>query len=383
MSLFDLPLVRVQGSPEAMGQAYGEACAEAIQQFVSQRLRAAKVYLWERGSRDMAAFERLGAECYTCFCQWDAAGAEEHNATAHGAGVDPATLYLASNMTDIRDVLLAKLRQAAPASEAEGCSALVVPAERSASGQLLAAQTWDLNPQDVEDIIAIHRRPHSQPATWSITCNGCPTLMGMNEYGLAVGTTNVKTSDARIGVGYLSLLHRAIRATTVAEAAAIIQQAPRAAAHTYWLADAHEARLLTCSASAVQEERLTPEHGLSQTNHLRNPPAGAEELEPAHSSSEARLCRLQDWLSRETQVRPVALRDLFADRSDGIDSINRYPEDRTGTATDACMITCPATRTLWACRGPADRGRWYRLDIASGEAHDDHDLTANDGARKS
>jgi hypothetical protein len=49
------------------------------------------------------------------------------------------------------------------------------------------------------------------------------------------------------------------------------------------------------------------------------------------------------------------------DRSDGVDSINRYTEDAQGTTTNACVIAVPARRELWACRGPADRGEWRQL----------------------
>lgn len=365
---YDLPLIHCRGTAQELGQAYGQQCSEAIRAFVTQRLRAAKVYLWERGSRDLDGFLAIGAQCYRCFCDWDPQGADEHTATAIAAGVDPAELYTATNMTDIRDVFLVQQDdQSTPAGDGEGCSAVVLPASRTASGTILAAQTWDLNPQDVDDIIAVYRRPNDRPATWSVTCNGCPTLVGINEHGLAVGTTNIKTTDARIGVGYLSLLHRAIACSTVAEAAECIASAPRAAAHTYWLADSQEARLLTCSATAVVSEN-GDSGPLLQTNHLRAMPVGAESLEPANSSSNARLCHMQEWAADAQGIDFPAMVSLFSDRSRGADSINRYPEDQTGTATDACFVCCPSTRQTWACRGPADRGIWYNLDVNAGIA---------------
>jgi hypothetical protein len=54
------------------------------------------------------------------------------------------------------------------------------------------------------------------------------------------------------------------------------------------------------------------------------------------------------------------------DRSDGVDSINRYTEDDQGTTTNACVIAVPARRELWACRGPADRGAWVQLAFTTG-----------------
>ena len=52
-----------------------------------------------------------------------------------------------------------------PAADAEGCTTVLVGQHRSADGALLASQTWDLNPQDVDDVIAVYRRPETGPAT--------------------------------------------------------------------------------------------------------------------------------------------------------------------------------------------------------------------------
>ncbi|MEA1619090.1 hypothetical protein SOQ14_09185 [Erythrobacter sp. T5W1-R] len=61
----------------------------------------------------------------------------------------------------------------------------------------MQGQTWDLNGPDVDYVIALHRLPDDGPETWTVTCAGCQTLMGMNAHGLAVGTTNLKTRGAR------------------------------------------------------------------------------------------------------------------------------------------------------------------------------------------
>ena len=55
------------------------------------------------------------------------------------------------------------------------------------------------------------------------------------------------------------------------------------------------------------------------------------------------------------------VKGIFSDRSAGVLSVNRYAEDEQGTATNAVFIAVPAERKAYACRGPADRGRWYTL----------------------
>ncbi|MDA3959771.1 MAG: C45 family autoproteolytic acyltransferase/hydrolase [Planctomycetota bacterium] len=355
--MYQLPLIEVAGSVRACGQAQGEAMRDLAQAFVAQRRRAAKVYLYERGSRDLEGLVALGRQCMDATEAWDPAGIEEHRGIAEGANMDAAELFTFTNMTDIRDVLL----YGELSADAEGCTSLLVDRGHSASGDLIAAQTWDLNPTDIDYVVAVHRRPDTGPETWTVTCAGCQTLVGMNGDGLWVGTTNIKTTDARIGVPYLSLLHRAIRYDTSAEALSTIAAAPRAGAHTYWAADAEQAGMIECAATAHVRRDLhdTP---LVQTNHCVDPAFVAMQGEEAGSST---LQRRATALARlATGNHDVAsIKALFADRSDGVDSINRYAEDEQGTATNSCLVAIPAKRELHACKGPADRGEWVQLQF--------------------
>lgn len=158
-------------------------------------------------------------------------------------------LFTAGNMTDLRDAVILRGPPAAPRgvgsepppADAEGCSAVLIPPGLTADGQQLVGQTWALNPTDVDYVVALRRRPDDGPATWTVTVAGCPTLVGMNELGLAVGTTNIKTWGSGPGVGYLNVLHKAVRCRSLDEAIDVVRDAPRAGAHTYWLADGKRA----------------------------------------------------------------------------------------------------------------------------------------------
>lgn len=354
MSLLQLPIVECRGDARDLGHQQGEALRERIAAFIQQRLDAFDVYSRERAGPSVGQFLEVGAECLRVFDTWDVEGATEHRAIARAAGVSPEALYGATNMTDVRDVLLL------PASPSdEGCTSLLVPASGTKSRELLVGQTWDLNPTDLEFVVAVHRLPRVGPETWSITCAGALSLTGMSAVGMAVGTTNIKTRRSRVGVGYLGLLHRAIRAPSVSEARALISGAPRAAAHTYWLADAGEATELECDPDQVLERRVG-ERALARTNHCLADAMRTLEGEPPSASSQKRLARAEQQLGAEPQD-VASLQALMRDRSDGVDSINRYTEDEQGTTTNACVIAVPARRELWACRGPADRGEWLQL----------------------
>lgn len=358
MSLLELTRIECRGSARAMGRAHGEALRPRIQAFVAQRRDALVSYFTERGQAErVAEFDAAGRACLEVAARFDPEGTEEHRGIAEAAGIDAAALYAAANMTDVRDVLLL------PSSpDREGCTSLLVPALLTAEGRVIAAQTWDLNPDDLEFVVAVHRVPERGPETWSVTCAGALSLVGMNAAGVAVGTTNIKTRASRPGVGYLSILHRALREGTRAGAREVFRTAPRAAAHTYWTADESGANELETDPEAIVERAL--ESGpIVQTNHCQAPELSAREGEEASSSSRRRLARALELLARGGSD-VASVQRLFADRSDGVDSINRRPEDAQGTTTNACVVCVPATRTFYACRGPADRGRWYQLPFA-------------------
>ena len=353
--MFDLPQITITGTPTEMGRSYGEQLREPIRAFVAQRMDAARAYLKERGVADHDAFLALGRRCLGALKAWDAEGWAEHVATAEAAGIDAVALYTAGNMTDVRDILLLP----AHAADREGCSAVLLPPRLTVGREIIAAQTWDLNPGDLDFVVAVHRRPAAGHQTWSVTCAGCPSLIGMNDVGLAVGTTNIKTRGSRIGIPYLSILHRAIRCTNVKEATTVIEKCHRAAAHTYWVADRHHASQWECTAQSAVRRDLH-DVPIVQTNHCQVPAHQPLEGEPASSSSVARLARLGALVASGKQDVD-SVRRAFADRADGVDSISRLAEDAQGTATNACLVAVPARRELHACRGSADRGNWVKL----------------------
>jgi len=350
--MLDLPVIDCSGAPRELGRAQGEALRGLVQKFVDQRFRALSVYLAERHQAErLSEFERVGRACLEIAQRFDPEGTEEHFGIAEGAAVDPVLLYAAANMTDLRDVLVL------PASpDEEGCTSVLVPRGKSRDRLVIAGQTWDLNPDDLAFVVAVHRLPSSGPETWSITCAGALSLVGMNAEGIAVGTTNIKTRASRRGVGYLTVLHRAIRARTRAEASDVVRRAPRAAAHTYWIADTASGVQLECDPNGVFERGLEGDP-IVQTNHCQAFPLREREGEAVTASSLRRLARAGAWLARG-DVDVDTVRALFADRSDGIESINRYPEDAQGTTTNACIVCIPERRELFACRGPSDRGEW-------------------------
>lgn len=361
MPKYDLPLIEIAGSPTEMGRSYGEQLRDMIQRYVPHRLNAAKEYLDARGFDGEADLRGAGDACLAALRDWHEPGYDEFVATAEAAGVDRRDLYAAVNYSDMRDLTL--LRDEAVAASDEGCTSVAIPRSQTKEGRIIAAQTWDLHPRDIEYVVAVRRRPTSGPQTWSVTTAGSPTLIGVSEAGLYVGTTNLKVHGVRTGVPYLSLLHRCIECDDHKQAAHIVETAPRVAAHSFWFVDEHGGVELECSADRCLRRELASEP-LIQTNHCLDADHQERESEPPSSSSLHRLRRTQALMQRTPHdVSTIQL--MFQDRMDGINSINRYPEDEQIAATNACCIGVPEERTLYACRGPADQGEWKKLTFAA------------------
>lgn len=358
--MIELKTYQFKGTPEQIGHGHGEALRETIQRFVQVRLEAAARYFQQQGIKEEGLIDGLrhtGKRCWQMLGQWDPQGFAEHNAIARAARVDAADLYTITNYTDVRDAY----RLTGNRPDAEGCTALMAPPSCTRENRLLAGQTWDLNPEDIDYVIASLCIPNKGPARWNIALAGCLSLMGMNSLGLAVGTTNLKTWGSRPGIGYINLIHRSLRCQSLTEAASLLAGAPKSGAHSYWLADAHQGIRFEVTGFSQDQEHLG-DNPWGWTNHCLNPVHQAQEYEPPSASSLARLERLQKLTGTPLSVEGI--KTLFANREDGANSINRYWEDRSYAATNACLIADPGQGEIHACRGPADRGRWLRLDFS-------------------
>ncbi len=364
-----LQVLEVAGDYRELGRATGEALRPLIQGFVAGRLAALRANLLAARQGSSDGFMQVADAGVRSLAEWDPDGFRELDACAAAAGVSTLDLYAAASLTDFRDVVLfgaapfrgAPWTSSASESDAEGCSSLAQAGTRSRSGHLLCGQTWDLNPVDLDFVVALHRRPKDGPESWAITCAGCPAIVGLNAAGVYVGTTNIKTHGAIPGVSYVSLIYRALRETTLERAVTAIESAPRSGAHTYLVADTQHAVELETDSASIERRTLTASGFICRTNHCQSASFTAKAAEAPSTSSLARKRRLEAAAAAPLDVE--SLKALFANRDDGIDSLNRYPEDNQGTATNAVVIYDSATLALHACRGPADRGAWHILRL--------------------
>lgn len=339
-----------------MGEAFGEICREEIQQFYELRLRNAISQAKEYGGRVVGEGEvlALSRQCLPISEGYDRDGTLELVSIARGANLAPEKVFAMNQLTDLRDVLA----WGGPLETDGGCSSFVIQGDLTADGNLLVGQTWDLASDNMPYVVGVRRRPKETPSTVCLTTVGCLSLIGANEEGLFVGTTNLRTKDARPGVGYLSIIHRALACRDLETAELAVTSAPRAGGHYYYLANRRN-RAVTIECSATLHERAVVERGyFVQTNHVQAARLQPLEADTPAQSSRARHARLMELIEAD-RARGIDLeraQTYFADTENGPNAICR--DNLGGISTNGAVLGAPARPSLVMTHGLPSRAVW-------------------------
>lgn len=338
--------IELRGSVREMGEHFGEIYKEEIAELYELRVANALRDALRFGGRSVSEKDllSLAADCYGISEAFDPIGTQEQEGIAQGSNLTIPQITALGGLTDFRDVL----SWAGPMERDGGCTGIV-----RAGSEMQLAQTWDLATDNYPYVVYVHRMPDEGPETWSVTTVGCLSLMGMNEFGLALGTTNLRTTDACPGVPYLSVIHRALREKNVSDAVGVIRDAPRAAAHTFLIADQDEGCVVECTAKMSIVSDLV-DGVIVQTNHCQVPEHQKIESTVPNESSYARFKRMSEL------VRVEDLREALSDTSNGELAISRHDFD--GISTNAAVLMIPATGVISIVHGPPDENPWTDME---------------------
>jgi hypothetical protein len=358
----DLPWKRYvfSGTAEQVGCQLGECFRSSLQELIELRYEAFSEYMKMPVASLKSQFKHHVTRQEQLLKTSDALAHQEMSSICRAASVTMFDHLLTANMTDYRDH-----------GDAEGCTSMV---GRLDSGELYGAQTWDLGVENMKHVVLVDRSITNRPRVVALSCAGYPPLTGMNEHGLGLGTTNIKTSEVGLGLGYQSLLQLGLWQRNVDEAKRSFQSHERCGSHTYWLVDELAACQLdtTHRQCCVESLRDHPYHPLVRVNHPIPESLKSVQLEEPSETSLARLRRAE--LSLTHVEGPQALKDVMGNREDGVHSISRHIEDGTGITTNGCVLLMPNQKKIWACRGPADIGDWISFEFdhrqPEGECHE-------------
>jgi len=351
-------ILRLEGTHREMGEAFGETCRDDIATFYRLRLDIAIEQAWTYGGRRVSEDEvlDLARRSLPLTQAYHPDGYEELMGIADGANLKPAEILTLNGLTDFRDGLAWEDEEA----ETDGCSAFIAQRNTSKDNVVLCGQTWDLATNNMPFVIGIHRKPKRGAETWAMTTVGCLTLIGMNEHGLSVGTTNVRTLDARPGVNYLSILHKLLTYPDVPSAVGAVTSAPRAGGHYYFLADAAgRATAVECTATLHRQQEIHEGIHVHCNHCVVDAHQDLEGREPT-SSSLSRTERLQTLLENGTgNIDLDYTQQCLSDTANGDDAICR--DDTNGISSNGAVVMSPERREIRMCHGLPSTAKWVTM----------------------
>lgn len=353
----------VRGTPADIGAGHGRRYATDIGRFAAERLALAGDALWV--GRNVSKNDVLGLaqECLAEHAAYAPSLTRELEAMADAARLSPAEMLIVSGFTDFMDTAYAAFGGATPApAAADNCTAVMVPGVRSATGNALFAQTWDMHETATEHVILLRGEPDDAPAFTVFTSRGCLGMIGMNAAGITIGINNLSGADGRVGVTWNFVIREVLAQTDFDQARHALDRAELAGAHNYLLTGP-DGRGLNVEATATN--RVTTELAdtpLVHTNHCLHESTRAHERErlPAsQQSSEARLARVTELLADNSRIAIDDLAELTRDTR----AICYPPTPKLGMTTCGAVLADPANRRLWALRGLPSEQRYEAFDV--------------------
>ncbi|HET7313045.1 C45 family peptidase [Salinisphaera sp.] len=368
----DIPVLEAAGSAADIGRAHGATHAEQIRRFAAERVERAGQALWVGADRPRADVLALAEDCLAAHQAYSPRLTEELRAMADAAGLSAAEMLVVSGFTDFVDTAFAAFggEGAAPGT-VDNCTAMIVPGARSATGQPLFAQTWDMHETAAEHVFVLRGAPLDAPAFTVFTSSGCLGMIGMNEAGVTIGINNLTGNDGRIGVTWNFVVREVLAQVNFEAAAARLADADLAGAHNYLLVGpdgpgSNQGFNVEAMATWREVTPLTDEV-IVHTNHcLSEATRSTERPRPpeAQAHSEQRLARARELLAGPDMIDVARLAAVTRDTR----AICYPPTPVTKMATCGAVIADPAARRLWALRGLPSEQEYVAFEVGGAAA---------------
>jgi len=361
-----MQVIEVAGSHRQMGAEFGEACRDDVRGLFEARVLNAIEQAKTYGGHSVteAHLIEIAKASLPIVQDYHPAGFEELQGIAEGSGLGLERVWVMNALTDLRDIAAyTDVALWAPPVDGEGCSSFIVKGDSSADGTGFVGQTWDLSTSNMPFVRIVKRRPAQGPATVCLTTVGCLSLIGMNEHNVSIGTTNIRTLDARKRVCYLDVIHCALHQEDLESAVRVMAEAPRAGAHYFYVMDG-QGRAAGLECSAQQHARIDVKTGhYVHCNHmLEEAVRGLEAQGTPVQSSMHRQGRLSTLLSgAQGQMDAARLQGFLADHDGQDRGICRH--DFNGISSNGSVIMNPEARRLWTVHGPACEGSWAEHQV--------------------
>jgi isopenicillin-N N-acyltransferase-like protein len=331
--------------PAGWGEQHGEHKREQIRALYDIRLELTLSKTDLEGEVEVLA---LAERHLPVLASFDEAGAAELDGIARGSGLTPAQLVVVNHYTDLRDLRRRHLSEDDVVEDEGGCSVIYAPGDDGA----LLGQTWDMHGSATDYVMLLEVPGPGGERTLLFTITGCVGMTGLTSWGLGMTINNLNSIDARVGVVWPSLVRRALRCRTAAEARDVVLEARVGSGHHYVVADADE--IFGVETSGTKKKLIQQGAGKVHlhTNHCLDEEMRATARILPTSTTERRYEALFDAVAARGAPRSA---QALWDELDFVSSA-RKPGEPHGVATcGAFVMDLPARRAL-ACKAVPKRG---------------------------
>jgi len=350
-------VIKLSGSPYDMGYAHGARFRAEIRRFTEERVRLCRSIEWTGRELPRDAVIALAEACVAEHQAFAPDLMEELQGIADATDLTLAELVINNGFTDFIDTIFnlgdIAIPAITPPLAADNCTAFMVPANRSASGQAYFGQTWDMHASATPYVILIQGQPDAAPDFLTFTVTGCVGMIGMNSAGIAVGVNNLMAADGQIGVTWPFVVRKVLQQEDLDDALACLTTAKLAGAHNYMLMDGNGRGYEVEAMSTTQHVHELDEEPISHTNHCliqKNLDVARERPPASRNSSENRLRRARELLAKDA----ITIDDLMALTRDEA-AICTRPQPPTHVESCGAAIMRPASGDFWSVWGiPAD-----------------------------
>ncbi|MBI5505709.1 MAG: peptidase C45 [Deltaproteobacteria bacterium] len=335
-----VPLLELRGDAYARGFAHGRALAERIGRMI-------EVY-GRYFARSEAAVFGVARHFQHVIAEFSREYAEEIEAVAEGAGVDPLWIFA----LNARSEFLSSM----PAAE---CTALHF------GGTPFLGQNWDWE-RSLEDLIVLARvtRPDGHRFLM-MTEPGIIGKIGLNSAGIGVCFNFLPVAKPTNGVPVHVLLRAVLDSTSLAAARGAIERAGHGRSANVLVADRDGQRFDFEFAGDERFELPDNDEVLAHTNHYLG--RDIVVLRELYENSSIRLARAAQLGRAHSQRSSEAMRSMLSDRDDPANSIcqSYRPQMLLGDIGTVCSIVFDlAAGVMHFRRGNAPHAPFqiYRID---------------------
>ncbi len=292
---------------------------------------------------------------------------EEIDGVARGSGLSLDEILLINARTDILAIVESELA----VRKIPACTALAIKGGPVRSPTIALCQNWDWDPLLADAPIVLRSRPNNGPAFVTLVEAGMIGKIGFNQHRLGVCLNFLShTADGRpgeVGVPIHCLLRAVLNCSTINEAIATVDTAPRCASANFLIAQHDSAGPqssdLEISPDAVAV--LTDETAaLVHTNHFLDPELAVGCTSGLGPSTMKRYNRAREILVELEPVEPnpvIRAQRVLESRADLPYPISRHHNPDPSSSTLAGIIMDLTHNQLILANGAPHRGVWVDL----------------------